>query len=87
MKKRKTDIQKKKLGLGGLGSWVEKQQQLRNSACLLCFVDQEDWVIQMNTEMGYYTEVGYYTQMNKEIGLVDFGWSYVYKREVFRPFF
>lgn len=27
---------KGKLGLGELGSWVEKQQQLKNSSCLFC---------------------------------------------------
>lgn len=41
-----------------------------------------DWALgRRNTDMVYYV------QINKDISLVDFGWSYLYKREDFRLLF
>jgi hypothetical protein len=69
-----------KLGLSGLGSWVEKQQATQKFILFILYSRTE----RLGCCIQMITEVGCYIQLNNETSLVNFGWSYIWRREVLK---
>lgn len=68
------------LGLSGLGSWVEKQQKTQKFILFILYSRTE----RLGCCIQMITEVGCYIQLNNETSLVNFGWSYIWRREVLK---